>query len=139
MKRLLLFSTIAFTSCVLMFPDNLTNNAFYNIDDTSIRLVIKYDTDTLYKTNYDHTYNLRGTQYNLLSTTNSIDTTHRIGIQIKLWAEIILNEEGTFYRRYPANGLLDKINTISICFTNENSSFDITPFLKGDSSIYEIK
>jgi len=118
---------------------NLTDNAYYNIDDASIRLIMRHNSDTLCKTNYDQINNLPGKYFKFLSTTNKIDTVNKLGVQIKLWAKIIMNEKGAYYGEYPKNGLLKKIDKIVILFRNDNMSIDITNFLIGDSTISEVK
>lgn len=122
-----------------LYNQNLTDNAYYNIDDASIRLILRHNSDTLYKTNYDQTYNLPGKYYKLLSTTNKIDTINKLGVQIKLWAKIIMSEKGVFYGYCPKNGLLEKIDKINISIRNDSTSIDITHFLIGDSTINEVK
>jgi hypothetical protein len=124
---------------VILIPRNLSDNAYYNIEDTSIRLIFKHETDTLYKDQYERHYNLPGKYYKLLSTTNKIDTIHKLGIQIKFWAKIIMNEKGAYYGYCPKNGLLERINNINISLINGSDTLEITPFLFGDSTIYEVK
>lgn len=127
------------SSCANLIPHNLTDNAFYNVDDASIRLVVKHNSDTLFKSSYEQTNNFPGKFYKLLSTTNKIDTVSKLGIQRKLWAKIIMNEKGTYYGNFPKNGLLEKISGINISFENDNEILDITPLLFGDSTIREVK
>jgi hypothetical protein len=135
----LLFVFILLSSCMLFVPRNLTDNAFYKIEDCSVRMIIKHDNDTLYKTEYEKRYNLPGNYFKLLSTTNEFDTTLQLGIQLKLWAQIVLNEKGNFYGEFAKNGLLEKIENITIQFVNGNKQFDVIPYLSGDSSLSEIK
>ena len=140
MKTLLyIIISLLISSCAILIPHNLSDNAYYNIDDASIRLIFKHNTDTLYKSTYEQNYNLPGKYYKLLSTTNKIDTINKLGIQIKFWAKIIMNEKGTYYGYCPKKGLLERINNINISIRNGNDTLDITPFLFGDSTIYEVK
>lgn len=124
---------MAFTSCVT-FP-KLTDKAFYSIDDTSIRLVITHDKDSLLRTSYEITNNLPGSYCKNLSTTNKLDTSHKTGIAIRFWTSMVMNDENTaFYGEYAKKGLLDKIENIQISFANGEDRIEITQKLHGDSS-----
>lgn len=46
-----------------------------------------------------------------------------------------MNEEGSFYGAYPKNGLLNKVESVSISLLNDENSHDITSWLKGDSLV----
>ncbi len=139
MTRFLLILLIIFTSCGFFIPRNLTDNAFYDIYDSSVRLVVNLKKDTIDRSSYEVNFNLPGKPYKLLSTTYSLDTSYPLGVQLKFWANIVMNENGTYYGDYPQKGLLHKIDSLQIHFTDGRSSLDIIPFLEGDSSLHEVK
>lgn len=133
MRRLLSILTITLTSCIV-FP-KLSNNAFYHIDDTSIRLVVKHDKDSLVRTNYEVTYNLPGHSCTNLSTTDKLDTSQRTGVAIRFWTSIVMNDKHTaFYGEYAKRGLLDKIENIEISLVNGVNRMEIAQKLRGDTS-----
>ena len=113
--NLSLLIIILFSSC---FP-KLTDDAGYILNDASVRLIHNLEKDTLIKSSYEETYNLPGTKFPLLTSINKIDTTHPMGIQIKLWGYIITEKHSRFYGRYPRKGLIGKINSITINLKTE--------------------
>lgn len=137
-KLFFLAAVLQLSSCFLLLPGNLTDNAYYDLNDASVRLVVKHPNDTLYKTQYEINNNLPGNIFPLLSSTYSIDTASRLGIQLKLWAAIVMKNEGTFYGPYPKNGLLNKVDKIQIILKNNSSQLELSPYLHGDSTLKKI-
>jgi hypothetical protein len=133
MKRIFISLYVLFLNSCL--PGQLTDKAFYNINESSVRLIINTGRDSSVKTNYEQTHNLPGSSCKLLTVTNSFDTLARLGISIRLWANIIKPEKSTFYGDYPSLGLLEKIQSLKITLENQDKSIEITNFLKGDSTI----
>jgi hypothetical protein len=86
MKRRKTLLILALTSCVETF--HLTDNAYYDIDDTSIRLVIQHPDASLHLTNYEKTYILPGHYCKKLETTDQLDTIYKTGIAIRFWTQI---------------------------------------------------
>lgn len=134
MKRLTILLITTLSSCVLILPNNSTDNAFSNIYDTSIRLIIRHDEDSLYKTNYEQAYNLFGHYCKKIETTNHLDTIFNTGIAIRFWTTRVMDKKGTFYGAYPKRGLLDKVEKVKISFINETNKTEITSELKGDTN-----
>jgi hypothetical protein len=132
MRLLSIIAILSLSSCI--GPLHLTDNAFYDVEDISIRLVFQHANDTLYKTEYEKNHNLPGRYISKLETTQNLDTTHRVGIALRFWTRTVLNEKSTFYGAYAKKGLLNKIQDIEIAFSNANVKQIITHMLKGDSS-----
>src|SRR4051794_16641992 len=116
MKLSYSFFMLFLTSCIIFrFTPNLTDKAYTDIRETSIRLIKKHDQDTIgFMNTYDRTHNFSGSVCKRLSTINKIDTLEKIGISIRFWVDIVKTEKGSFYGKYPALGLLDKINSLKI-------------------------
>ena len=74
--------------CFRFCPKNLTNNAYEEIEDVSIRLIYRHSTDTLVKTNYERTYNLPGNECPKIETTLDFDTITKLGVAIRFWTKI---------------------------------------------------
>jgi hypothetical protein len=125
--------SLLLSSCWI--PRNLTDNAYYNITESSVRLIKKADKDTVIRTSFESTHNLPGSKCNLFSVTNTFDTLSKLGISIRLWADIIKPEKSTYYGNYPQLGLLNKIHSLKIVVVGDSKEFDITGFIKGDSTI----
>lgn len=113
----------------------MTDNAYYNIKESSVRLIKKTEKDSIVKTSYESTHNLPGSKCNLFSVTNTFDTLSKLGISIRLWADIIKSEKSTYYGDYPKLGLLDKIHSLKVVAEGDSKEFDITSFIRGDSTI----
>lgn len=130
----LLLSVFLLNSCILfLFKGN--DNAFYSLDDCSVRLIMRHEKDTLYE---GVTLTPPKDYYPLLSTIYALDTTKQLGVQIKLWTFIMMCEKRTgFYGEFAKNGLLENIASVSIALTNktENRLEDITPYLRGDPNL----
>ncbi len=139
MRVLILLAILSLLSCSAIFLPAKSDNAWYSVQDCSIRLIVKHNLDTLYKTAYELNYNLPGKYYPLLSTTEKANLDLPKGVQIKLWTKIIMNQKGGFYGNFPKNGLLEKIDSLTIFLTNNFDTLDITHYLKGDSTIKEMK
>ncbi|NOT38718.1 MAG: hypothetical protein HOP11_15195 [Saprospiraceae bacterium] len=127
--------SLFFSSCLV--PRNLTDSAYYNIKESSVRLITKSDKDTIVKTTYESTHNLPGSKCNLFSVTNTLDSSSKLGISIRLWADIVKPEKSTYYGNYPKLGLLDKIHSLKIAIEGDNREFNITSLIRGDSTIKE--
>lgn len=128
---LLTFLSLTTISCFRFFPKNLTDNAFEEIEDVSIRLMYQHEIDSTIRTNYDITYDLPEKVCSKLETTNQIDTSRNLGVAIRFWSKIVMNEEGTFYGPFPKNGLLYKITDLNILISKNDTEKDITELLKG--------
>lgn len=127
--------SLLFSSCWV--PRNLTDRAYYDIKESSVRLITKADKDTIVKTTYESTHDLPGSKCNLFSVTNTLDSSSKLGISIRLWADIVKPEKSTYYGNYPKLGLLDKIHTLKIAIEGDNNEFNITSLIRGDSTIKE--
>jgi len=114
---------------------NFSDSAYYSIDDVSIRLIKKHSTDSIHKSNYHHKYNLPGTVHPKLSSISRIDTSDLTGIQIKLWTEVLIDDEHTFYGYAPQLGLLHKLADIDVYIRSDEYRIDLSEHLYGDSTI----
>lgn len=130
----LLLTTIA-GACFYRPPRNLTDNAYERIEDVSIRLIYKHQKDSLVRTAHEKRFNLPGHYCTQIETTDSMDRRKPLGVAIRFWTSIEMKEDGTFYGRYPKNGLAGKIKTLKILFAKDHLTKDITGALKGDSTI----
>jgi len=139
MKKLGILLTISLlliiTGYFRFFPKNLTDNAHENIEDVSIRLIYRHTTDTLVKTNYERTYNLSGNVCPKIETTSDFNSSKNLGVAIRFWTRIVMNEEGTFYGPFPKNGLLNKVELVNVSLSDDKNSVDISNWLEGDSLI----
>jgi hypothetical protein len=122
------------SSCMFKVPKH-SDNAFENINDVSIRLVIRHAEDSLVRTEYEKRNNLPGNSCTKLETVNQWDPNQIQGVAIRIWTEIVMNEQGTFYGAYPKNGLLEKISQVNVLLASKNVEKDITKELFGDSTI----
>lgn len=116
-------------------PGHLTDKAFYNIKESSVRLIKNTGRDSIVQSVYEHTHNLPGSTCKLLTVTNSFDTLAQLGVSIRFWANIIKPEKSTFYGDYPKLGLLEKIQSLKITLESQDKAVDITNFIRGDSTI----
>lgn len=139
MKKLSILLSIGLpfiiVGCFRFSPKNLTDNAYEEIEDVSIRLIYRHSTDTLVKNNYERTYNLPGNVCPKIETTSDFNNNRKLGVAIRFWTRIVMNEEGAFYGPYPKNGLLNKVESVSISLSNDEISADITNWLEGDSLV----
>lgn len=130
---MLLFVAL-FSSCIFKVP-NHSDNAFENINDVSIRLVVRHAEDSLVRTDYEKRNNLPGNICAKVETVNHLDSSQSQGVAIRFWTEIVLNEQGTFYGAYPKNGLLEKISQVNVVLASQSFEKDITKELFGDSTL----
>lgn len=83
--------------CFRFIPKNITNNAYEDINDVSIRLMYRHPADTLVKTNYERTNKLLGNICPKIETTLDFDTINKLGVAIRFWTKTVMKEEGVFY------------------------------------------
>lgn len=135
MKIILYIGLLILTSCM---ATRLTNKAYYDIDEASIRLTNKLHRDTIAKDTYEITHDLPGSTCNLLTVTSNFDSPLKTGISIRFRANIIKTEPGSFYGDYPTLGLLNKIYSLKIILEGQGQELDISELVKGDSSIQNV-
>lgn len=122
------------SSCIFKVPSH-SDNAYENINDVSIRLVVRYSQDSLVRTDYEKRNNLPGNVCAKLETVDQLDSNLIQGVAIRFWTDIVMKEQGTFYGSYPKNGILEKITNVKVVLSNNNFEKDITHVLIGDSTI----
>jgi hypothetical protein len=130
---ILLFSTVI-ASCIFKVP-NHSDNAYENINDVSIRLIIRHPMDSLVRTDYEKRNQLPGNYCAKLETVEVLDSNLIHGVAIRFWTDIVMKEQGNFYGAYPKNGILDKITNVNVVLSNSQFEKDITHELMGDSTI----
>jgi len=130
----LLLLSVLIGSCIFKLP-NLTDNAYENIKDVSIRLVVRHPKDSLVRTDYEKQNNLPGNVCAKLETVDQFDSNKTNGVAIRFWTEVVMNEQGTFYGAFPKNGMLEKISKLNVILSANHLEKDITKELFGDSTI----
>ncbi len=130
---ILLLST-GIGSCIFKVPSH-SDNAYENISDVSIRLIVRHAEDSLVRTDYEKRNNLPGNVCAKLETVDQLDPNQSQGVAIRFWSEVVMNEPGTFYGAYPKNGLLEKISKVNVVLASNKLEKDITKELFGDSTI----
>ena len=111
-----------------------TDNASYKLTDVSVRLIFKYNTDSIFTE--EARWQLVNKSIPLFETTYSIKDSVKMGISIRLLADKIVHEKQSyFYGHYPIHPLEDKILQIQLNFENEDSTLSIADSVQGDRSM----
>jgi hypothetical protein len=105
MKPLVILLIAAYSSCLRTLPGETTASAFYKLDDISVRMIMKFPEDTLYRSYFDLQENKPGEYYRKLSTTSKLDTAFQLGVLIKFWANMVKKGTSIYYAEFPKYGL----------------------------------